>query len=137
MPDRPMPKRRRDWRGPIGCVVVIGGIAACLGIASFSLDAICRAGLSQRLPNYPDAEVVSQLGSFGMGTTVIVLASDDEPDVVRAWYGNITGEYARESIGSTDPVVQASRSLTRADWDVTASEDGSGSQIILFGTCVN
>jgi hypothetical protein len=113
----------------------------CGTITTFTVDQICYAGLSQRLPIYPDAEVQRRshnlLTEFGMGNTVIVLYSPDEPEVVRSWYGQQTGTYIRGTMESGSFIERVAQRIAQGDWSVTRAESGSGSQIILFGTCVN
>lgn len=126
-------------RGSLGCFAIIAGILLCSGVSFYTLDRICYDSLSQRLPIYPNAEIVFRahnlFSELGMGNTVITLHSDDEPDVVRAWYGRAQGEYARMALNSSNIITSTGQRIARADWSVT--RDGDGTQIILFGTCVN
>lgn len=127
--------------GLLGCVGLLVMLVACLAITTFAVDRVCYEGLSRRLPIYPGAEIVFRthnlFNEFGMGNTVITLYSPDPPDVVRAWYARESGAYLREALQSSDPIIQASRRIAQGDWSVAPAEDGVGSQIILFGTCVN
>lgn len=124
-----------------GCLAIIVGIFLCSGVSFFAVDRVCHAALSQRLPLYPGAEVRSRthnlFSEFGMGNTVIVLYSEDEPDVVRSFYGRAQGAYTQTAVRSRDWVTTAGLRVSRADWSVVRDSDGVGSQIILFGTCVN
>lgn len=133
--------RRFPLRGPLGCAVIVLGLLLCTAATTFALDRVCYASLSQRLPLYPNAQITYRqhnlFTELGMGVTVIMLDSPDEPDVVRSWYGRAQGAYNRAALESGDVVQQAGQRLSRADWSVTRAEDGTGSQIILFGTCVN
>lgn len=131
----------RKNQGCLGCVGVLIIMLTCGTITTLTLDRVCYSGLSQRLPIYPDAEVEMRshnlFTEFGMGNTVIVMHSNDEPNVVRSWYGQQTGGYLRQTMESGGFVDRIAQRLARGDWDVTREEDGDGTQIILFGTCVN
>ena len=131
----------RKRRGCLGCIGVLAMMLLCGAVTSFTVDRICYAGLSQRLPIYPNAEVQmrshNMFSEFGMGNTVIVLHSPDEPEVVRSWYAQQTGGYIRETMQSGAFIDRVAQRIAQGDWDVTREEDGNGSQILLFGTCVN
>jgi hypothetical protein len=111
----------------------------CVGTVTFALDRICYSGLSQRLPIYPNAEVRLRrhnlFTEFGMGNTAITLYSPDDPNDVRRWYGRQTGDYIRGTMDNGGTIDRLALRIAQGDWDVTA--DGTGSQIILFGTCAN
>lgn len=120
-----------------GCLWVIVAVLLCSGVTSFVVDRICYGNLSQRLPLYPNATVKSRIHNlfteFGMGNTVFVLLSPDDPETVRSWYAAETGAYLREAIQNNTPFFR----MAQGSVEVTRSPDGEGSQIILFGTCVN
>lgn len=126
-------------RGGLGCLVIFLGILTCSGISFVAFDRICYDSLSRRLPFYPEAEIIfrthNMLSEFGMGNTVITMHSPDEPDVVRSWYGRATGEYIRSALRSSNIITSTGLRIARADWSVV--RDGDGTQIILFGTCIN
>jgi hypothetical protein len=120
-----------------GCLMVVLAVALCSGVVSFAVDRLCYGSLSQRLPLYPNAAVKSRAHNlfteFGMGNTVIILITPDDPQTVRNWYAAETGSYVREAIRNNAPFFR----MAQGTWDVTRNPDGEGSQIILFGTCVN
>jgi hypothetical protein len=132
-------KTTRRWT--FGCLLVFILLFGCIGISLLATDRVCYAGLSQRLPIYPNAEIVYRSHNFiselGMGNTVITLYSPDDPDTVRSWYGRTTGEFLQNSLQSGDPIIRLQRVIAQTDWSITRAEDGIGSQIILFGTCAN
>jgi hypothetical protein len=124
-------------RPVLGCLVVIIAVMLCSGTAFVVADRLCYSNLSQRLPIYPNATVISRehnfLSEFGMGNTVLVLISPDDPDTVRSWYAKETGAYLRESLRNNTPFFR----MAQGQFDVTADPaNPSGSQIILYGTCV-
>ena len=125
----------------LGCLGVLVALVLCLGTGTFAADRICNLGLTQRLPIYPNAEVRSRahnlFSEFGMGNTVVTLYTPDEPDVVRSWYGQQTGTYARETLQSDDFIERLAQRWAQGQWEVGRDESGVGSQIILFGTCAS
>lgn len=131
----------RKRQGCLGCIGVLVVMLLCGTITTITVDRICYTGLSQRLPIYPNAEVQRRshnlLSEFGMGNTVIVLYSPDEPEVVQSWYGQQTGTYIRGTMQSGGFIDRVAQRIAQGDWSVTRAESGIGSQIILFGTCVN
>ena len=129
-------KRLRLGRPAVGCLVILVAVILCGGITMFAADRICYGNLSQRLPIYPNATVSTRTHNlfteFGMGNTVVVLDSPDSPDDVRSWYAVNTGSYVREALRNNTPFFRM------AQGSATISDNGAGgSQIILFGTCVN
>jgi hypothetical protein len=121
-------------RAVMGTLAIIIAMLACLGGTMLAADRICAANLKLRLPVYPGAETVWErhnfLSRFGMGETVITLHSDEAPDTVREWYARHTGEVLRAKVN--DRLFQ----LARGEWVVDPAQEGSGSQIILHGTCL-
>jgi len=117
-------------------VVIIVLVITLIVIATLSIDTLCYNTLTLRLPLYPDAEQIMArhnfLRQFGMGETVIVLQTEDTPDVVREWYGRTIGETAQQH--ENDPFFYG---FTSANWSVTRAEDGEGTQIILSGVCAS
>jgi len=118
-------------------LLVIVLISVCTTVTTLGLDAMCYNVLSQRLPIYPGARITLERYSFlrryGMGDTLIILDSDDLPDTVREWYGREQGSVAlRLRQGGN---LQLFYGFTNATTSVTTAEDGTGSQIILSGTC--
>jgi hypothetical protein len=61
------------------------------------------------------------------------MASPDDPETVRSWYGVQTGSYLRDAVRNNTPFFR----MAQGQWDVSRGENGVGSQIILYGTCVN
>jgi hypothetical protein len=119
--------------------VVIVALMVCSGTAFVAVDRLCYGNLSQLLPIYWNATVKSRthnfLSEFGMGNTVLILTSPDDPDTVRSWYGKQTSAYLSEARRNNPPFYH----LAHWQVDVTHNPDdptGSSSQIILFGTCV-
>ncbi|MEP7292717.1 MAG: hypothetical protein ABI835_13125 [Chloroflexota bacterium] len=131
--------KRFALKGPaLGCLVVGIAVILCSGVSMFTVDRLCYGNLSQRLPIYTNAEVVRRVHNlfteFGMGNTVITLISPDDPDTVRSWYAVHTGSYLREALRNNTPFFR----MSQGQVDVSHDPDNpSGSQIILFGTCVN
>ena len=110
---------------------------ACGGISIAAMDAVCWGGLSQKLPIYPGATVTFQrhnfLRPFGMGTTVMILDSDDPVENVRDWYGRAAGAASKAAEERGDPFYYIP--IGRAS--VTRAEDGTGTQIVLSGDCIS
>jgi hypothetical protein len=117
-------------------LVVIGAMFVCVGISFVGVDAMCYSSLSQRLPVYPGATVTLErhnfMRAFGMGETVMILDSDDPPDVVQRWYGRITYDGQQRARENHDPFYY----MATARYSVTVAEDGTGAQVILSGGCV-
>lgn len=134
-------RRLGKHTGCLGCFGLLAAMVICLTTTTFALDRVCYTGLSQRLPLYPNAEVRSRrhnmFSEFGMGNTVIVMYSPDEPDVVRSWYGRATGQYIRGTLETGTSIERLAQRLGQGQWDVTRDESGVGTQIILFGTCAS
>lgn len=132
--------RRNNNRGALGCLVIIIAVIVCSSTAFLTVDRICAAYLPQRLPLYPNAEIVRRshnfLFEYGMGITTFVLRSEDDPNTVRSWYGRTTGTFLRESLESSDPITNIGRRVARVSWGVTRDNDGS-TQILLATFCVN
>ena len=122
-------------RSVLGVLMVMGLVVVCLIGSALVTDSLCQQGFARRLPIYPGAEVKWErhnfLSAFGMGETVLVLTTPDNAETVREWYTTATATAIR---GSVDDVPMR---LTRGEWTVDAEDDGSGTQIILHGVCVN
>jgi hypothetical protein len=124
-----------------GCLGLLAAFVFCIGTVLLAIDRVCYTSLSRRLPLYPNAEVRLRqhnlFSEFGMGNTAVILFTQDEPDTVRQWYGRITSDYLRGTQDSGNPIDRLALRLAKGQWDVTRDESGAGSQVILFGTCVN
>jgi len=134
-------KQRRSWRPVVGCLMIVVVMSACILGSILSINGVCGAYLPQRLPTYPGAEVVAEghnfLSSWGMGNTVLTLYTPDDPDTVRSWYAVQTGRFLRGAIENPTPITDLGRQIARVDFSIARAEDGVGTQIILFGTCLN
>ena len=121
----------------LGCLLVVVLVLLCGGVTTFTLNQLCLSTMTQRLPIYPGARTIverhNSFSAFGMGETYVELYSPDAPDVVNKWYGNTAGTYQINAVRNDDPIYN----LARSNWTVNAAEDGKGSQIQLYGTCVN
>jgi hypothetical protein len=121
----------------LGCLVIVAAVILCSGVSVIAADRICYSNLTQRLPIYPGATIKSRehnfLSEFGMGNTVVVMTSPDAPDAVRSWYAVHTGSYLRESLRNNTPFFRMAQGQANVTYD--AAND-AGSQIILYGTCV-
>lgn len=133
--------KKRNLNGGFGCLLVIILIVICTGTITLALDNICYAGLTQRIPIYPGAEIVNEehnmFRQFGMGNTTITLITPDDPDTVRSWYASRNGTWLRQNLQSSDPGARLLRTFSQYQFDVTEAPNGEGSQVILFGTCVS
>ena len=67
-----------------------------------------------------------------MGETYYELYTTDSPDEVRSWYGHSVSPYSRQAVANHDPIY----GLARSQYDVTRSDDRTGSSIRLYGRCV-
>jgi len=121
-------------RAVLSTALVIGLMVVVLGGLGLTIDRICVANLTLRLPQYPGATVVWErhnlLTPFGMGETVMMLTTPDSPETVREWYARHTGEVLRANV--KNPFFQ----WGRGEWIVDPAQDGPGSQIILHGLCM-
>ena len=136
LPVKPV-RRFRLPRPVAGCLVVVLAVIVCSTTAIFAADRICYGNLTQRLPIYPNATIKSRehnmLSEFGMGNTVVIMTSPDAPDVVRSWYAVRTGSYLRDALRNNTPFFR----MAQGQVDVTHDPaNDAGSQIILYGTCV-
>jgi hypothetical protein len=136
---RPEPQRRtrRAGRLTTGCLVVVLAATLCIGVTGFTFDRLCSSNLSQLIPFYPGSQMISERHSFltmyGIGETVVILHSDDDPNVVNSWYGRTMGGFRRRSIQET--IIGAQ--LVRGNFSVTGDVGGQGTQIILYGNCIS
>ncbi|HYO89706.1 MAG TPA: hypothetical protein VER79_13740 [Candidatus Limnocylindrales bacterium] len=128
-------------RGCLGCFGIFIAMLVCGSTVFLAVDRVCYAGLTQRVPVYPEAATISlqhnMLFAWGMGTTVGIFESADDPETVRRWYANNLRAFTQNVATSSSPMLQAQVRLTQARWDVGEAESGVGSQIILFGQCAN
>lgn len=140
--ERPRRVRKRiDIPPSLGCLAVVIVLLLSISGLFVAADAICYVGLTQRMPTYPEAHTLFRshnwIREYGMGVTVLAFETDDPPNTVRAFYGRAQGEYARRALEFTNPIDRLAENLTRAAYDVVRQEDGTGSQIILYGYCLN
>lgn len=114
----------------ISMLVIFAGIVLCSGITFISIDFICVGNANAWLPQYPNAEVISETHTFlrpwGMGVTRMVLHSDDDRAIVADWYLK-----ERAKNGVTDPV----NLLATMSYSVRRNSDGSGTTISLSSDC--
>lgn len=125
----------QGWRRIFtGCLVILVILTACLSVTALGLDGMCVSSVGSRLPIYPGATLEMERHSFlratGMGETVMILYTPDDPQTVTAWYARTVGQVLRENALKRVPQIGA------ADWNVTRAEDGVGSQIILYSYCM-
>ncbi len=117
--------------------MLVLAVIVCISTVGFAADRICYGNLSQRLPLYPNATIKSRthnlITEFGMGNTVVIMSSPDEPEDVRSWYAVHTGSYLRDSLRDNTPFFR----MAQGQVQIGANPDGDGSSIILFGTCIN
>src|SRR5215470_13853021 len=82
-------------RAGLGCLLILALLFGCVGTSMLVIDAGCHNSMTQKIPIYPGAQVVSTkynfFRPFGMGETLVLLTTDDAPDVVRNWYGTTVG----------------------------------------------
>jgi hypothetical protein len=120
----------------LGCGAILLLMFGCVLASFVFFDRTCYGYLSRRLPIYPGAEIVSRQHNFvsewGVGNTVMTLYTPDAPEVVQAWYARESGGYLRQAIQSGDWGYR----MAQGDWAVAPDARGTGSQVILFGTCV-
>lgn len=128
------PRAGCSRRAALSVLLIIGLIAVCLGAATVAADRVCVNGFNERLPLYPGATVKWErhnfLTVFGMGETVMTLYSPDDPDTVRSWYARTTSDASKRAI--SDALLR----MAQSEWTVNRAEDGTGSQIILHGVCM-
>jgi F420-0:gamma-glutamyl ligase-like protein len=113
----------------------MGLMFGCIVITTIGIDAACYSSMSAKLPIYPNARVTLDqhnfLQRFGMGTTVMILDTDDDVEVVRDWYGTTVAKVYKAARETN----QAFFYFASARYSVGPAEDGSGTQIILNGAC--
>lgn len=128
---------QRIPRPLLGCGLILFITFGCVLASFFYFDRTCYGHLSERLPIYPGAEIVSRqhnlLSEWGVGNTVMILYTPDAPEEVQAWYARESGSYLRRAMQGADWTYR----MAQGDWSVAPDEErGTGSQVILFGTCV-
>ena len=124
-------------RGLLVTLGVILLVMTCSGVTVGALDILCHNIMTERLPLYAGAEITfenhSFIRSFGMGDTVIILESDEPSEVVREWYARTVAARKKDAREAGD---MAFFSLSKTAVSVTSRADGTGSLIILSGSCV-
>lgn len=132
MDERPYGCRGRVALGVLGLMVMIFG---CIGVTTLSIDAACYNSMTPKIPVYPNGRITLEqhnfLRAFGMGETVMIIDTDDEPNVVREWYGKTVGAAYKAAQDNFVPFFF----LANARYSVGRAEDGTGTQIILNGVC--
>lgn len=85
-------------------LVILLAIMLCSIVSVLGLDAVCHSEIERVLPLYPQAELVSQQHDFlrprGMGHTYVVLATTDQPTLVRQWYRDVRFSLSRSTENS-------------------------------------
>ncbi len=136
-----MQKKRRNWGPALGCLVIVVAVFACSVGSVLGFNGVCSVYFPERLPYYPGAEVRSEVHNFinpwGMGVTVATLYTPDDSNTVRSWYGVHIGTYLRNSVENPTPISYLGRQIARVDFNIARADDGVGTQIILYGTCLN
>jgi hypothetical protein len=133
-------RRREGVSRTVGCLLVPIVLFICLSITTVALNGVCQSGLRERLPIYPGAAVRSErynfLVPFGVGQTIVTLYAPASQEDVRNFYGMATGSYIRRTNNTSNPIESIARYITRGQYDVSRAEDGEGTLVILFGSCV-
>ncbi len=127
-------------RAGLGCLAILGAMFVCIASFFVVTDFGCYNTMTAKLPMYPNAQVVTwkynMFRAFGIGETLILLNTDDTPDVVRDWYGRTVGAVyqAAQQGKRNDPFFF----LASARYTVTSVPNGgTGSQILLSGVCAS
>lgn len=125
-------------RVALSFLAIIFAIMSCIGTLTFVFDNACYNSMIRKIPIYPNARVTLSrhnfIRPFGMGETLIILESDDPPNVVREWYGRTVGAAYRETqAGGGDPFFY----MANARYSIAGATDGTGTQIILSGVCAS
>jgi hypothetical protein len=89
-------------RKPSGC---LSFVLIALGfplIFFFGSDQVCRFDINRRLPNYPNATLVTAehngLRLKALGTTEMVFSTSDDYETVAQWYRNLNLEQLDKGI---------------------------------------
>lgn len=110
--------------------VLILIICACSGISVVGVNFICISSATTWLPIYPGAQVVSDshtfLSTFGMGETLLVLATPDAEPEVYSWYAVAIRKVSQQN---NPPRI------ARTKWATAEGEDGNGTLITLYSAC--
>ncbi|MEZ4672165.1 MAG: hypothetical protein R3E39_30020 [Anaerolineae bacterium] len=125
-------------RTPRGCrrtllsmLAVCLAMLLCIGGTTLGLDGLCVASVTPRMPVYPGATITSKwhtfLRQFGMGESVMILHTPDDPEKVRSWYAVTISEVLRQN-GNKG-------TFGSAKWAVDPAPEGDGSEITLYSAC--
>ncbi|MEQ8674545.1 MAG: hypothetical protein RLP44_11330 [Aggregatilineales bacterium] len=125
-------KRVYTWRMWVAFMVIIFAIFCICGATVYvGLDVSCYNDAQKWLPDYPDAELLSEdytfIRAFGVGETTRILFTTDDEDTVEDWYfnrdqtTNATGARRDDGIGFMRWTVR------EAGW--------GGTQIVLYSEC--
>jgi hypothetical protein len=113
-------------------MLIVVGIAICVGGMFITLDQTCAASIESWLRVYPGAERVSQETNFlrpnATGITITTYETNAPPWLVEQWYIGVTrqaGEF-----------VQVRR-LASVAWTVERQADGTGTTIEIYAECGN
>jgi hypothetical protein len=116
-------------------LIIFAIMLGCGAIGSLVANRFCTDIMSQRLPIYPGATLVSEqhnlFSAFGIGETLMILHSPDPDTQVRDWYSHTVGEYNYNEARSPDFGYR----ISRAEWVVDPDAQKGGSTIYLHGTC--
>lgn len=126
----PMFSNRMGCRGcVISTLLIFAATAFCAVTGMLVIDQTCATQISQWMPPYPDAEMVSQhynfMRPFGMGVTLMEQHTDDSVEEVNEWY-------EAHRFNSTLP---EDASIATMLMDVRPAPDGDGTSIRLSTAC--
>jgi hypothetical protein len=106
-------------------------VFGCPGSFAIGVDFACHASITTWLPVYPDAEVISVdynfIRPFGLGSTLMVLRSSDDPETITAFYR----QNIEDLINKGTP-----RGMGTTDFFAQPHPEHEGSLITLFSRCI-
>lgn len=124
-----MPYRVKKWIRNIVLFLLL--VFGCPGSAAVVADIACNVSINTWLPLYPDAETVSVEHNFirarGLGTTLMVLKTPDDPDTVEAFYR----QNIQDLVNAGTP-----RGMGSTDWSAQENPDGDGTLLALYSRCI-
>jgi hypothetical protein len=104
-------------------------IVTCLLSTGVAVNAVCYANIEQWLPAYPNGTVESTTSNFiprGLGLTLLIMRSPDDPDTARRFYGQMQRDMDSKHVW---------RGIARTFFEVEPDADSSGSVIFLTSKC--